>query len=79
MNVIAATAEFEKWLERQVPLVRQDLSLKHAFMAEAVFPFFRATFYRWLQLWPEVCGEVTRAESLGRRRPAHRKFRHVAR
>jgi hypothetical protein len=61
MNVIAATAEFEKWLERQVPLVRQDLSLKHAHMAEAAFPFFRATFYRWLQLWPEVCGEVTRA------------------
>jgi hypothetical protein len=61
MKVIAATAEFEKWLERQVPLVRQDLFLKHAHMAEAAFPFFRATFYRWLQLWPEVCGDVTRA------------------
>jgi len=61
MNIIEATTEFEKWLERQVPLVRQDLTLKHAAMAEAVFPFFRATFYRWLQLWPEVCGDVTKA------------------
>ena len=30
-------------------------------MAEAAFPFFRATFYRWLQLWPEVCGELAKA------------------
>ncbi len=61
MKVIEATAEFEKWLEQQVPLVRQDLTLKHAHMAEAVFPFFRATFYRWLQLWPEVCQKVSKA------------------
>jgi hypothetical protein len=61
MNIIEATTEFEKWLEREVPLVRQDLTLKHAAMAEAPFPFFRATFYRWLQLWPEVCGGVTEA------------------
>jgi uncharacterized protein DUF2252 len=61
MNVIEATTEFEKWLERQVPLVRQDLTLKHAAMAESPFPFFRATFYRWLQLWPEFCGGVTHA------------------
>lgn len=27
-------------------------------MAEAPFPFFRATFYRWLQLWPEICPEL---------------------
>jgi hypothetical protein len=61
MNVVAATGEFEKWLEQQVPLVRQDLALKHAHMAEAAFPFFRATFYRWLQLWPKVCEEVSKA------------------
>ena len=61
MNILEATTQFEKWLEGEVPLVRQDLTLKHAAMAEAVFPFFRATFYRWLQLWPEMCGEVTRA------------------
>jgi hypothetical protein len=61
MNIIESTTEFEKWLERQVPLVRQDLTLKHAAMAQAVFPFFRATFYRWLQLWPEICPEAADA------------------
>ena len=24
------------------------------------FPFFRATFYRWLQVWPETCTELDR-------------------
>jgi hypothetical protein len=33
-------------------------------MAKAVFPFFRATFYRWLQLWPEVCGELAKAPNV---------------
>jgi len=61
MNIIEATTQFEKWLEREVPLVRQDLTLKHAAMAQASFPFFRATFYRWLQLWPEVCPEAAAA------------------
>jgi hypothetical protein len=30
-------------------------------MREGLFPFFRATFYRWAQLWPEVCKELRRA------------------
>ena len=30
-------------------------------MAEAAFPFFRGTFYRWLQLWPSVCGDLAKA------------------
>jgi len=24
-------------------------------------PFFRATFYRWLQLWPELCADLVKA------------------
>jgi hypothetical protein len=60
-GIIEATFEFEKWLGAQLPIIRQDLRLKHRFMAEAAFPFFRATFYRWLQLWPEVCGELAKA------------------
>ena len=61
MGIIEATQAFEKWLEQQVPLVRQDLKLKHASMAEAAFPFFRATFYRWLQLWQDVCKDIADA------------------
>jgi hypothetical protein len=30
-------------------------------VAVALFPFFRATFYRWLQVWPEVCADLDRA------------------
>src|SRR6266566_9503714 len=33
-------------------------------MAEAEFPFFRATFYRWLQLWPELCGHLAKAPAV---------------
>jgi hypothetical protein len=60
-GIIQATWEFEKWLGVQLPIIKQDLRLKHRLMAQAAFPFFRATFYRWLQLWPEVCGELARA------------------
>ncbi|MGH9741936.1 MAG: DUF2252 family protein [Candidatus Acidiferrum sp.] len=60
-GILEATSEFEKWLGAQIPIIRQDLRLKHQFMAEAEFPFFRATFYRWLQLWPEVCPELAKA------------------
>jgi hypothetical protein len=27
-------------------------------MKESVFAFLRATFYRWMQLWPEVCPDL---------------------
>jgi uncharacterized protein DUF2252 len=64
MNIFEATADFEQWLAKRLPIVRQDIALKHAHMAEAPFPFFRATFYRWLQQWPEVCGDVAKAPSV---------------
>jgi hypothetical protein len=41
--------------------VRGDLTLKHRMMASSVFPFLRSTFYRWAQLWPVVCPELSRA------------------
>ena len=30
-------------------------------MAQSEFSFFRATFYRWLQIWPEICSDLQRA------------------
>jgi uncharacterized protein (DUF2252 family) len=61
MNIIKATHRFEEWLGRHTPLVKLDLRLKHQRMAEAVFPFLRATFYRWMQIWPEVCPDLAKA------------------
>ena len=60
-NILEATAGFEKWLGAQLPIIKQDVSLKHQHMAEAAFPFCRATFYRWLQLWPHVCDDLAKA------------------
>jgi uncharacterized protein (DUF2252 family) len=61
MNIVKATRRFEEWLGRHTTLVKPDLQLKHQRMAEAVFPFFRATFYRWMQIWPEVCPDLALA------------------
>src|SRR5438445_5345090 len=33
-------------------------------MAGGVFPFLRATFYRWMQRWPEVCPELAKAPAV---------------
>src|SRR5580692_2984390 len=55
MNIIKATKKYEDWLRLRVRIVEPDLRLKHERMTSALFPFFRATFYRWLQMWPEGC------------------------
>lgn len=61
MNILKATRKFESWMGLHTPIVSSDLKLKHERMAESEFSFFRATFYRWVQMWPEVCGELQRA------------------
>jgi len=58
MNVVKATRHFEDWLCHRTDIVNNDLRLKHINMKGAVFPFFRATFYRWAQLWPKVCSDL---------------------
>jgi uncharacterized protein (DUF2252 family) len=61
MNIAKATAKYEAWLSRRIHLITPDLDFKHAQMRSAPFPFLRATFYRWAQVWPEVCEEAARA------------------
>jgi hypothetical protein len=61
MNIVKSTREFETWLGQHTTIVRPDLRLKHERMAGSPFPFFRATFYRWMQLWPEVCPALAKA------------------
>jgi hypothetical protein len=61
MNVVKATRQYEDWLGHRADLVRKDLHAKHANMKAAVFPFLRATFYRWAQIWPKVCPELSKA------------------
>ncbi len=61
MNINQATQAYEAWLAKQIKLIEADLSLKHARMVEGVFPFLRATFYRWAELWPEICPDLAAA------------------
>lgn len=61
MNVVKATRQFEDWLGSRTPLVKKDLLLKHTNMLAALFPFLRATYYRWAQVWPEVCPDLAKA------------------
>jgi len=49
---------------RQVPLVRADLDHKHAEMAASLFPFLRATYYRWAELFPATCPDCAPAPAV---------------
>ena len=64
MDIEQATEQYEAWLAGRTTLIPADLELKHQRMAESPFPFLRATFYRWVQLWPEVCPELASAPAV---------------
>jgi hypothetical protein len=61
VNIAKSTRHYEAWLGTHTQLVEADLELKHQRMAEGAFPFLRATFYRWMQLWPEICSGLDKA------------------
>ena len=61
MNVVKATRQFEDWLRHRTDVVQPDLRIKHSNMKAEVFPFFRASYYRWAQIWPKVCAELAKA------------------
>jgi hypothetical protein len=64
MNIKESTAAYEAWLGKKIPLIAADLKLKHQRMAEGAFPFLRATYYRFAQLWPEHCPELVNAPAV---------------
>ncbi len=61
MGIAEATTRYEAWLGGFMPLVRADVGEKHRRMRLGPFPFLRATFYRWCQLWATGAGELGRA------------------
>ncbi len=61
MNVVKATRHFENWLALRTRIDQKDLRLKHSNMKADVFMFLRATYYRWAQLWPQVCPDIAHA------------------
>ena len=61
MNIVKATAKYEAWLAQHLRLLPSDLAFKHAQMRSAPFPFLRATYYRWAQVWAGICPEAAKA------------------
>src|SRR5262245_41524700 len=57
MDILESTRGYERWLSGHTSLIATDLRQKHDRMADpsSAFPFLRATFYRWTQIWPTVC------------------------
>lgn len=65
MDVVKATRQFEAWLGKSIRIVPDDLRYKHRQMKADPFLYFRATYYRWCQLWLEECADLARcAETL---------------
>ena len=81
MDIREATRSYENWLSAQTAVVGRDLRKKKELMVADPFPFFRGTFYRWAQLWPEHCPEFTDAPAVrcaGRRIAVRRGTAHGA-
>src|ERR1700743_3708751 len=58
MKIGAATERFETWLGRAITVVPQDIAFKHQQMRADPFQFFRATYYRWCQIWQDECPKL---------------------
>jgi hypothetical protein len=66
MNIIESTAAYESWLRAELgkEAVETDIGAKHAKMSEDVFPFLRATYWRWAETILDVCPELAGAPSV---------------
>src|SRR5215470_8916576 len=61
MDIFQSTDRYEAWLRTQIPVREQDLESKHEKMAEGLFEFFRATYYRWAEHWTAICPALAAA------------------
>lgn len=63
-NIVQSTLGFETWLRGHITVREPDLEVKHQFMADDIFMFFRATFYRWCERWYAACPSLANAEQV---------------
>jgi hypothetical protein len=61
MDILESTASYEKWIREYIRIIDTDLAQKHQHMAGNLFEFFRATYYRWAQVWPSVSKTLPKA------------------
>lgn len=60
---IAIGPQFRDWLAGELgdDLVKDDLREKHEKMRSGDFVFLRATYWRWCEIIPDICPELTDA------------------
>jgi hypothetical protein len=63
-DIVTATKGYERWMASQISVVRADLEYKHQRMDADLFSFLRGTFYRWAQVWPDVCADLATAPAV---------------
>jgi len=63
LDIRQATASYETWLRGCTTVVDAALRSKHEQMRSDPFLFFRGTYYRWTQLFPQACKELAHAPS----------------
>ena len=61
MDIRDATKSYEAWLQDCTEVVESELTWKHSQMRDDLFMFFRGTYYRWTQLFSEVCKDLRSA------------------
>jgi hypothetical protein len=64
VDIRQATASYEIWLRRCTKVVESALKSKHEQMRRDPFLFFRGTYYRWTQVFPEACNDLARAPKI---------------
>jgi hypothetical protein len=64
-DIVESTKAYEAWMRKRTNVSDKLLERKHRKMADGAFPFLRATFYRWVEQWPEICPRLgERAEDV---------------
>src|SRR5262249_47812045 len=61
-GIVKSTDSYEEWMRLRTDISEKLLKQKHRKMSEGVFPFLRATFYRWVEQWPAVCPTLARRD-----------------
>jgi len=57
-TIVDSTSRYERWLARQIEIVRPDLQYKWKKMATDAFVCFRGTYYRWLETIGDIAPEL---------------------
>ena len=64
MKIFKATRKYESWLRKELDVFEDDLAAKAQLIAQDPFIFLRGTFYRWMQLFPDVCKKANEASKV---------------